>query len=434
MQSTINLKSKDNNLSLQKTQSLSSKVKPKNEEEKLKLVNRENGKKNMKFVRDNLTLSTTTTSTENKTINNIDKDCEKLENPIKSALENLTNTYQIFQKNIGENDSYSVIKHLKSTIDKFNTQKDNVKVDQNYKNYVSLNCDEKWNDINKFYCRSSKFSVLNFLNNDQLSTNVSKTTDKIQKKNKQEDIEHLLPKTDGNIIKSTKVNNKQSNSTKNENCSKNKYKKKSKKFSLEKKGENIKKQKIEKKILNKNLIEKNITSNEMKQLENDNSISKRELPLKQLTNSLSLKKEDKSKSKKDELLQSNKEIKNERKFNLFSEVSPSFDLTSNNNSTKKSNSFKDERMIKTYNIMKSDQDQLAKMFANIGSSVRLTNEMTYKILRVMITKKYVTEDEFSKHFEKLLLNPSKSSLTVSSFTALLKNNCKYFNKNLSDSK
>ncbi|CEF64284.2 Histidine phosphatase superfamily, clade-2-containing protein [Strongyloides ratti] len=408
MENSINLKSKDNNLPLEKTQSLKLVDAEKINNEKTKLINKQNAEKYMNIERDTKILDTDNILSTKKKIINIDEgDYEKLEKPTIDALNNLTNCYQIFHENISGNDPYNVIKHLKSTIKEMNTQKKDVKVDQSYKNYASINYDETWNGENKLYNHFSKFSCLNLSNNDQSKEHIPKEAKKIVEKNKE--IKKIIPLEAGknNTTKLTKIEDKQLTSTIDESHSKNEPKKTSKKFSLQKKSGNKKKE-IPKELL----IKKENSSSKVKQLGNEKSISKFNEPPKDLRNDLSLKKENKSKIKnsekegQDKMSLSNKKIEKEIAPVSSSEIPPNSGVNSKHDNKEKAKSIENERMIKTYDIMESDNDKLANMFSNIGSSVKLTNEMVSKILHVMIEKKYVTEKEFSKYFEKLLVNPN----------------------------
>uniref|UniRef100_A0A0N5BRX9 Bromo domain-containing protein n=1 Tax=Strongyloides papillosus TaxID=174720 RepID=A0A0N5BRX9_STREA len=621
-----NLKLKDDNLMLDKTQSLKSGSPKRLTKEKNELSSKENALNNMNFVRDNFSSNVKKNFTKDR--NEIRKNYEKLKTPMFDVLKNLTDTYQIFHDNDIKNDPHSVVEYLKKAKEAMNNANTKINVDKDCKNCVLVNCDERWDDERKLYYRSSKLSLLNFLNDDQLETNIPKINDKYlerKSKNTESSFSKSLKRTSSDNGKKVKQHRKKdkkvSRQTKNSKMSGNskvqrktkdekKIQQKKEKPSEEKnKPEEIRNEKpskenlgftkikkIDKKISNKEVpkehlendpslknkkeIKKEIkskTSNEEiakehlekesslknnakidKQKKVDNKTSTKEKPKNHLENESPLKNKEKIKKEKktghktpnkersknhlengsslkdkekikkekktghktpnkersknhlenesplkhkekikkekkiksknsnkertkkhleeDSSLKNKEKIKEEKKIKsknsnkersnkhledasslkntvktkkekntnplskpnyvltedeepLFSEVSKTQDNTLTKTQTDTGDDKLDNKNMKmTYNTMESDSDQLAKMFSNIGGSVRLSNEMARKILRVMIEKKYVTEQEFITHFEGQLKSETKSNFTVSSFTALLKEKCRYFKK------
>uniref|UniRef100_A0A0K0FN85 Bromodomain protein n=1 Tax=Strongyloides venezuelensis TaxID=75913 RepID=A0A0K0FN85_STRVS len=623
-----NSKLKDDNLMLEKTQSIKSESVKRLTEEKKELSGKENAINNMNFVRDNLLSVVKKNFTKDK--DEIWENYKKLKTPMFDVLKNLTDTYNIFHDSGITNDPQSVVEYLKKAKEAMNNSNTKINVSNDCKNCVLVNCDERWDDERKLYYRSSKLSLLNFLNDDQLEANIPKTNEKYlerKPKNSESSFSKSVKRTssdngkkikqhrkkDKNLSRQTKnskmsgnskeqrkrkdekkihqnmgkpiedKNNTKPEETRNEKPSKenlgfSKIQKIDKKTSNKvivkehlknespfKKKENVEKE-IKNKISNKEITKKhpekesplknNAKSNtEIKvenqtphkegsknhlengspvkhkekikkekkighktpnkerpenRLENESLVKHKkkikkdkktgyktpnkrrskdyqenEEPLKheekiKKENKIISKNSNKERSKKlledGSSLKNNKKIKEKKKIRsknsnkeiskkpledgsslkntvktnkekntttlsepnfvlaedeepLFSEISKTQDNTLTRTQTDTlDDNLENKNMRMTYKTMESDSKQLAKMFSNIGGSVRLSNEMTRKILRVMIEKKYVTEQEFITHFEEQLKSESKSNFTVSSLTALLKKKCRYFKK------
>uniref|UniRef100_A0A0N4ZYK3 acid phosphatase n=1 Tax=Parastrongyloides trichosuri TaxID=131310 RepID=A0A0N4ZYK3_PARTI len=372
-----------------------------------------------------------------RSIEEVQRDANKLRKPLIDTLDNLSASYRIFFEENKRNDPYKILEQFNIMKRRMSMPQQNLH-DEKLDNYAAINCDETWDDVHKIYRRSSKFSVMNFTNCKRGKMDScrydSKTDDFVNHTGSKDEVGKDVPNEGSKLILSPINENTSKKEEANEvkSCIIDKVKSplikkavpiESKENIINTNEGSIKKEpeikkitekketteKREPKVLDNNKpkiveipkektskidntqetskspkvvkgskgsVEKsNIISNQraLSFSLRDNGIPNKKVDTPKKGNKPSvgnakLKKENKSSSGLDNLKKESQKKKiNNDEARLFSEIpSDNFVPPLNKCEEKKKN----DKLVKTTNVVNSDSDQLAKLFSNIGGSVR----------------------------------------------------------------